>query len=150
MVYDLLSNLFFKAHTLEGGGAGLGTKFLQTLGTMVDTLFPFAWWDPDEVNAAEKAAAGSSLETFLMTSIFEGCLALGGFSVKYKSGDTHKKSHLVSNTEKFNSLSCNIGSDEVETKGQTLPCVHLTNTLKNNTMDGQKSSPVGEVFIMQA
>ena len=46
---------------------------------MVDTLFPFAWWDP-EVNAAEKAAAGSSLEIFLMTSIFEGCLALGGFS----------------------------------------------------------------------
>lgn len=54
---------------------------------MVDTLFPFAWWDP-EVNAAEKAAAGSSLEIFLMTSIFEGCLALGGFSVKCKSGDT--------------------------------------------------------------
>ena len=47
---------------------------------MVDDLFPFAWWDPGEVNAAEKAAAGSSLESFLMTSILEGCLALGGFS----------------------------------------------------------------------
>ena len=36
----------------------------------------------DEIlmNAAEKAAAGSSLKTFLMTSILEGCLALGGFS----------------------------------------------------------------------
>lgn len=89
MEYDFSKFLL----TLEGGGAGLGTKFLQTLGTMVDTLFPFAWWDPDEVNAAEKAAAGSSLETFLMTSIFEGCLALGGFSVKYKSGDT-KECHI--------------------------------------------------------
>ena len=47
---------------------------------MVDDLFPFAWWDPGEVNAAEKAAAGSSLESFLMTSILEGCMALGGFS----------------------------------------------------------------------
>ena len=43
----------------------------------------------DEIlmNAAEKAAAGSSLKTFLMTSILEGCLALGGFSVKYNSGE---------------------------------------------------------------
>lgn len=57
---------------------------------MVDDLFPFAWWDPGEVNAAEKAAAGSSLETFLMTSILEGCLALGGFSVKYNSGETQE------------------------------------------------------------
>ena len=32
------------------------------------------------VNAADKAAAGSSLRTFLMTSILEGCLAVGGFS----------------------------------------------------------------------
>ena len=39
------------------------------------------------MNAAEKAAAGSSLETFLMTSILEGCLALGGFSVKHNSGE---------------------------------------------------------------
>jgi hypothetical protein len=46
---------------------------------IVDTLFPFACWDPEEVKAEEKAAAESSLEMFLMTSIFEGCLAPGGF-----------------------------------------------------------------------
>jgi hypothetical protein len=85
-------------------------------------LFPFAWWDPEEVNAAEKAAAGSSLEIFLMTSIFEGCLALGGFSVKYKSRDT-KEGHTTRKTNSLNNiLTFNIG-DEVETRGQILPCV---------------------------
>lgn len=45
-------------------------------------LLPFARCGTGDVNAAEKAAAGSSLETFLMTSILVGCLALGGFSIK--------------------------------------------------------------------
>lgn len=39
------------------------------------------------MNVAEKAAE-SSLETFLITSILEGCLAPGGFSVKYNSEET--------------------------------------------------------------
>lgn len=49
---------------------------------MVVALLPFARWETGDVNAAEKAAEGSSFETFLMTSILVGCLALGGFSVK--------------------------------------------------------------------
>lgn len=47
------------------------------------------------MNAAEKAAEGSSLETFLMTSILEGCLALGGFSVKYNSEETKECQIMV-------------------------------------------------------
>lgn len=46
-------------------------------------LLPFESRGPGDVNAAEKAA-GSSFETFLMTSILVGCLALGGFSSKTK------------------------------------------------------------------
>ena len=45
---------------------------------MVDDLLSFTWWDPGEVNTAEKAAARSFLEMFLMASILEGCLAWGG------------------------------------------------------------------------
>lgn len=39
---DLCSILLvFHALGLEGGGAGLGTRFLYTLGIILDDLFPF-------------------------------------------------------------------------------------------------------------
>jgi hypothetical protein len=44
----MFNSVSFHALVLEGGGIGLGTS--------VDALFPFAWWDPGEVNAAEKEA----------------------------------------------------------------------------------------------
>lgn len=46
------------------------------------TLEPLADRGPALAKPAEKAALGSSLDTFLMTSILDiACLALGGFSV---------------------------------------------------------------------
>lgn len=46
------------------------------------TLEPLAGRGPALAKPAENAALGSSLDTFLMTSIFDiACLALGGFSV---------------------------------------------------------------------
>lgn len=54
---------------------------------MVVALLPFESWGPGDVNAAEKATAESSFETFLMTSILVGCLALGGFSSLKKEGE---------------------------------------------------------------
>lgn len=46
------------------------------------TLEPLAGRGPALAKPAENAALGSSLDTFLMTSILDiDCLALGGFSV---------------------------------------------------------------------
>lgn len=46
------------------------------------TLEPLAGRGPALAKPAENAALGSSLDTFLMTSIFDiACLELGGFSV---------------------------------------------------------------------
>lgn len=89
---------------------------------MFDSLFPFAGWDPGEVNAAEKAAAGSSLETFLMTSILEVCLAPGGFSVKYNHGGI-KQCQNYRWTE----------STVVKKASLSIKSWHLTDTLKSDT-----------------
>lgn len=88
------------------------------------------------MNAAEKAAAGSSLETFLMTSILEDCLAPGGFSVKYNSGDTKgcQTYWLTGNTVILGSHFQLNRELTVETEGQTFPGVHLKNSQKRHYM----------------
>lgn len=106
---------------------------------MVDDLFPFAWWDPGEVNAAEKAAEGSSLETFLMTSILEGCLALGGFSVKYNSEETKECQAMVNMKHSLYEVLTFNRELAGETEGQTFPGMHLTDILKSdNTWELQE------------
>lgn len=48
----------------------------------METLEPLAGRGPALAKPAENAALGSSLDTFLMTSILDiACFALGGFSV---------------------------------------------------------------------
>lgn len=64
-----------------GAVAGFGTRFLYTLEPAMGALLPLVGKAPAIANPAEKAVLGSSLETFLITSILDTiCLPLGGFS----------------------------------------------------------------------
>lgn len=85
------------------------------------------------MNAAEKAAEGSSLETFLMTSILEGCLALGGFSVKYNSEETKKCQIMVNMKHSLYEVLAFNKELTAECEGQTFSGTHLTDILKNDT-----------------
>lgn len=64
-----------------GVTAGFGTRFLYTLEPVMGALLPLEGKVQAVANPAENAVLGSSLETFLMTSILDTiCFPLGGFS----------------------------------------------------------------------